>query len=91
MSRSSTIYNQATWAFNYTPEMRPGISSFDKNKLKMNADGSVDLYFDPKVQAGPEGNWILTRGKTPYPLFRFYGPMARSGTRASKYLIWMVE
>jgi hypothetical protein len=73
---SLTVYDRATWAFIYTPEMRPGISSFDKGKLKANADGSVDLFFGPKAPEGLEVNWIPTRGKTPYPLFRFYGPTA---------------
>jgi hypothetical protein len=42
--------------------------------MKLNADGSVDLYFGPKAPKGYENNWISTEGKTPYVLFRFYGP-----------------
>jgi hypothetical protein len=71
---SLTVYDQATWAFIYSPEMRSGISSFDKGKLKMNGDGSVDLYVGPKAPKGLEANWVPTSGKRPYPIVRFYGP-----------------
>ena len=42
--------------------------------LKVNADGSVDLYFGPKAPAGLESNWLLTMGKKPYVWLRLYGP-----------------
>lgn len=71
---SLTVYDMATWAFIYTPETRPGLSSRDLDKMKINADGSVDLYFGPKAPKGYENNRISTGGKTPYVLFRFYGP-----------------
>ncbi|CCV14361.1 DUF1254 domain-containing protein [Mesorhizobium sp. STM 4661] len=48
-------------------------------KLKANADGSVDLYFGPagSAPAGSESNWIETvPGKGFYPFFRFYSPTA---------------
>jgi hypothetical protein len=49
-------------------------SSYDK--LKTNADGSIDFYFGPKAPAGEEANWIETvPGKGFYPMFRFYTPM----------------
>ena len=69
---SLTIYDQATWAFIYSPEMRPSISSFETAKLKMNKDGSVDLYFGPKAPAGLESNWLPTQDKRPYPTMRYY-------------------
>ena len=48
-------------------------SSYDK--LKTNADGSIDLYFGSKAPAGQEANWIETvPGKGFYPMFRFYAP-----------------
>ena len=71
---SVTVYDMATWAFIYSPLERPGLSSFDKSKMKVNADGSVDLYIGPTAPAGLESNWIPTQGKRPYPIFRFYGP-----------------
>ena len=42
--------------------------------MKLNADGSVTLYVGPKAPKGYENNWIPTAGKTPYFMFRFYGP-----------------
>ena len=43
---------------------------------KVNADGSVDVYFGPKMPAGQEKNWIQTvPGKGWFPIFRFYGPL----------------
>ena len=71
---SLTIYDMATWAFIYTPEGRPGLSSLERDQMKINADGSVDIYFGPKAPEGYENNWISTGGKIPFPLFRFYGP-----------------
>ena len=52
-------------------------SSLDK--LKINADGSVDLYFGPKAPAAADlkSNWIETvPGKGFYPMMRFYSPKA---------------
>lgn len=69
-----TVYDSATWAFIYTPLMRPGLTSFEKSKMKMNSDGSVDLYIGPTAPPGFESNWVPTSGKRPYPIFRFYGP-----------------
>ncbi len=71
---SLTVYDMATWAFIYTPEGRPGLSSRDLGNMKLNADGSVTLFFGPKAPKGYENNWISTGGKVPFPMFRFYGP-----------------
>ena len=71
---SLTVYDMATWAFIYTPEERPGLSSRDLGTMKLNADGSVTLFFGPKAPKGYENNWISTGGKVPFPMFRFYGP-----------------
>lgn len=70
---SLIIYDFATWAFIYSPEERPGLSSYDKPNMKLNADGSVDIYFGPKPPKGLESNWIPTQGKRPMPLMRIYG------------------
>jgi len=41
-----------------------------------NADGSVDIFFGPKVPAGQEKNWIKTVPDHGwFPIFRFYGPL----------------
>jgi hypothetical protein len=71
---SLTIYDRATWAFINNPLDRAGLGSFNKDTMKVNADGSVDLYFGPSAPAGLESNWIPTMGKEPYPWLRLYGP-----------------
>ena len=71
---SLTIYDRETWAFIYSPQMLPGLSSRDVGKMTKNADGGVTLYFGPKAPHGLESNWIPTSGKKPYAMFRFYGP-----------------
>jgi hypothetical protein len=44
-------------------------------ELQKNADGSVDVFFGPKAQAGKESNWVPTRADGDFEaLFRFYGP-----------------
>src|SRR5215469_4564315 len=70
---SLTVYDRATWAFINNPLDRAGLDSFNKN-MKMNVDGSVDLYFGPNTPAGLESNWIPTMGKEPYLWLRLYGP-----------------
>jgi hypothetical protein len=67
------IYDFATAAFIYNPLDRVGLSSYDKPNMKMNADGSVEIYFGPKAPKGLESNWIPTQGKRPIPVMRFYG------------------
>ena len=47
-----------------------------RDKLIVNADGSVDLHFSPKAPAGKEGNWIQTvPGRGWFVLLRLYGPL----------------
>lgn len=47
-----------------------------RDKLIVNADGSVDLYFGPKAPAGKESNWTQTvPGKGWFTYFRLYGPL----------------
>ena len=71
---SLTIYDRRTWAFIKNPLERAGLGSFNKDTLKANADGSIDLYFGPKAPPGLESNWIPTEGKEPYPWLRLYAP-----------------
>jgi len=50
----------------------PSISAYSKPKV--NADGSVDIFFGPEEPVD-KGNWIKTvPGKGWFPIFRFYGP-----------------
>lgn len=51
------------------------MSSQNKN-LKVNADGSVDVFFGPKAPAGWENNWVQTiPGQGWFMILRLYGPL----------------
>jgi hypothetical protein len=68
-----TVYDHETSGFIRETKV-VGLDSYDQ-KMKRNADGSVDLYVGPKPPAGQEANWIPTvTGKGWFPFFRFYGP-----------------
>ncbi len=74
---SLTLYDTATRSMIQNPSNDSARSSLDK--LKTNADGSIDLYFGPTGSApkGLEANWMETLpGKGFYPMFRFYTPKA---------------
>ena len=44
--------------------------------LRVNHDGSYDLYFGPTAPLGKETNWVETiPGKSWFQLFRLYGPL----------------
>jgi hypothetical protein len=52
----------------------PGLDSYNQ-KMRRNADGSVDIYFGSKSPANREDNWIPTAsGKPWFTLFRLYAP-----------------
>ena len=42
-----------------------GLGSLNKGTMKVNDDGSVDLYVGPKAPTGFEQNWLPTMGKKP--------------------------
>jgi hypothetical protein len=70
---SLTAYDTQTRSMIQNRSNDSAHSSLDK--LKTNADGSLDLYFGPKSPTGMESNWIETvPGKAWYPMFRFYSP-----------------
>jgi hypothetical protein len=71
---SLTLYDEATWALIPTPVERGGLSSFEKDRMSVNNDGSATLYFGPTAPKGLESNWIPTDGKKSYAWFRLYGP-----------------
>ena len=73
---SLTLYDTQTRSMIQNRSNDSARSSLDK--LKTNADGSIDLYFGPaKRPPGHESNWIETvPGKGWYPMFRFYSPTA---------------
>ena len=51
-----------------------GLSSYDKSAMKVNDDGTIDIYFGEKAPAGLDSNWIPTAGEDFFLLFRLYGP-----------------
>jgi len=69
---SATVYSMKTKAF-FANADRVAMSSAEKAQLKLNPDGTVDLYFGPKPPAGLESNWIAT-GEDFFLCFRLYGP-----------------
>jgi len=56
---------------------RVGLSSRNVDTMKMNKDGSYDIYFSPKASKGHEENWIPT-GEDFFLLFRLYGPESKT-------------
>jgi len=53
----------------------PSVSSQNKG-VKVNADGSTDVYFGPTAPAGMENNWVETiPGKGWFMILRLYGPL----------------
>ncbi|HEY7034412.1 MAG TPA: DUF1254 domain-containing protein [Thermomicrobiales bacterium] len=71
---SVIAYANDTNGFIPNPQNRVGVSSYDKGKLTVNADGSVDVYIGPEAPEGLEQNWIPTAGEEFWLIFRFYGP-----------------
>ena len=71
---SVIAYSKKTKAFIYNEKDIVGLSSYDKSRLNINDDGSIDIYFGEKPPVGMEPNWIPTAGEDFFLLFRFYGP-----------------
>ena len=73
---SIVLYDPQTRSMLQTGQSYPSYSSArDKDKVSVNNDGSVDLYFGPKAPAGKEGNWLQTvPGKGWFCLLRLYSP-----------------
>jgi hypothetical protein len=68
-----TVYDVESAAF-IRESPRVGLDSYDQ-KMKRNADGSVDLYFGAKAAEGRQANWVYTKpGHDWFAMFRFYGP-----------------
>lgn len=70
-----TAYDTQTRSQLQTDQKLPTVGSQTEG-LKMNADGSVDIYLSPEAPAGYENNWLQTiPGKSWFVGFRMYGPM----------------
>ncbi|MDB5824994.1 MAG: hypothetical protein JWR21_3698 [Herminiimonas sp.] len=71
---SVTVYDSMTCSMVQTDTNDAARSSYDK--LKTNADGSVDLYFGPTAPQGFDSNFVKTvSGRGFFPMFRWYGPL----------------
>ena len=72
---SVVAYDPQTRSELQTSQPLPSKSS-TRDKLTVNPDGSIDLYYGPKAPAGHEANWTQTiPGKGWFVLFRLYGPL----------------
>ena len=72
---SVIVYDNQTRSMLQTDQPAPSVSSQDKG-IKVNADGSVDVYFGPKAPAGEEHNWVQTIPKKGwFMILRLYGPL----------------
>jgi hypothetical protein len=72
---SIVVYDPQTRSMLQTDQKYPKKNN-SNDKLVYNKDGSVDLYFGPKVPKGKKENWIQTvPGKAWFVLFRVYGPL----------------
>lgn len=68
-----TVYDNMTRSMIQIDANKAGVSPQDK--LQVNSDGSIDVYFGPTAPAGKESNWIKTvPGKDWFAYFRWYGP-----------------
>jgi hypothetical protein len=72
---SFVVYDNLTRSLLETDQKLAGVDSTDK-KLKVDADGSVTVWFGPKAPEGEEANWVQTMpGKGWNTLLRLYGPL----------------
>jgi hypothetical protein len=70
---SVIAYNSEDGAW-FENQPKAGVASSDKG-VKVNADGTIDIFFGPKASDGQEANSVPTTPNTNYWLyFRFYGP-----------------
>ncbi len=70
---SVIVYDRHTQLIIKNNQLWPSVFSSRKG-LVVNQDGSVDIWFGPKVPAGKEDNWIQTiPGKGWTMMLRLYG------------------
>lgn len=71
---SVVVYDPQTRSQLQTGQPFPGKNN-KRDKMIINPDGSIDLFFGPKAPAGKESNWIQTvPGKGWFSLLRLYSP-----------------
>ena len=72
---SVIVYDVQTRSMLQTNQAAPSVSSQNKD-VKINADGSVDVFFGPKAPEGMDSNWVQTiPGKGWFMILRLYGPL----------------
>ena len=72
---SIVVYDPQTRAMLPSGQKYPAVNN-KRGNLKVNDDGTVDLYFGPKAPAGYENNWVETvPGKGWFVVLRLYGPL----------------
>lgn len=72
---SVIVYDNQTRSMLQTDQAAPSVSSQNKD-VKINADGSVDVFFGPSAPEGMESNWVQTiPGKGWFMILRLYGPL----------------
>lgn len=70
-----TIYDPQTRSQLQTDQKFPSVGS-QTEELRMNEDGSYDIYFGPEPPEGCENNWLQTiPGKSWFVILRMYGPL----------------
>ena len=72
---SVIVYSMKTKGF-IQNQAEIGLATRDTANMKVNADGSYDVYFSPKAPEGQEKNWIPT-GEDFFLIFRLYGPESK--------------
>lgn len=72
---SVIVYDTQTRSMLQTDQQFPSVSSQDEG-VKVNEDGSVDVWFGPEAPEGVEHNWVQTiPGKGWFLILRLYGPL----------------
>ena len=70
-----TVYDNQTRSMLQTSQPKPTVGSQTEG-IRLNDDGSYDIYFAPKPPKGYENNWIATvPGKGWFVALRMYGPL----------------
>jgi hypothetical protein len=72
---SAIVYDTQTRSMLQTDQQFPSVSS-QNTDVKINDDGSVDVWFGPEAPKGMENNWVQTiPGKSWFMILRLYGPL----------------
>jgi hypothetical protein len=68
------VYDPQTRSELQTGQLYPSRQS-QRDKMIVNDDGSVDLYYGPEAPAGKEANWTqIVPGKGWFVVLRLYSP-----------------